>query len=137
MLRIISLILISAFLQSCFTVHSNPKFIYSKLTPLQYSTRLQQSNNYYIIDVRTPAEYSKGHIKNAININFLELNFGKRTDSLDRSRDVFIYCHTCHRSPSCARILKRKGFVRVIDMRKGFSNWISNNLPVDTGAVMH
>ena len=111
-------------LQSCFTVRSNDKFTYRKLKPEQYAAYLRDSSERYLIDVRTPGEYSKAHIDGAHNYDFLAFHFGADVDTLNRNKVAFIYCHTCHRSPFAARIMKHKGFRCVYDLRGGFSQWM-------------
>lgn len=135
-MRFLILILAVSFLQSCFNVRSNQRFTYTKLSPDAYAAQLKESSNYYIIDVPTPKEYRKSHMKGAVNFSYLKFNFSKMVDTLDRKKEVFIYCQTCHRSPSCARILKRKGFVKVYDIKKGFIKWLKKDLPVTTELIM-
>ncbi len=132
MKNIIYIMLIFPLLQGCFTVKSNSHFTYQKLQAEDYARMLSDSANYYLIDVRTPAEYKKGHVNGAMNVNFFEFHFGQDVDSLQRDKTAFLYCHTCHRSPFAARIMKRKGFVRVYDLNGGFSKWMKSGLPVDT-----
>lgn len=134
-MRYFLLLFLGLALQSCFNVKNTNQFTYNKLTPEVFAEKLKNAENYYLIDVRTPAEYRRGHVKNAINYSFLEFNFGKHVDSLDRAKEVFVYCQTCHRSPFCGRILKRKGFVKVTDMKHGFVNWLKVDLPVDTNTM--
>lgn len=110
-------------LSACFSVRSNAHFTYEKLPPAEYAERLRDSSDYYLIDVRTPGEYRKAHIANATNFSYLAFHFGRDVDSLARDKTVFLYCHTCHRSPFAARIMKRKGFRRVYDMKGGYQKW--------------
>lgn len=117
-------------LAGCFTVKSNSHFTYNKVSPAQYAQLLHDSANHYLIDVRTPGEYNKAHISGAVNYNFFAFHYGRDVDTLQRGKTAFIYCHTCHRSPFAARIMKRKGFALVYDMAGGFANWANNNLPV-------
>lgn len=116
-------------LTACFTVKSNDHFSYQKISPTEYSTLLNDSSNYYLIDVRTKGEFKKSHINNAINHSFLNFHFGKDVKNLDRSKLVFLYCQTCHRSPFAARTLKRKGFRKVYDLKGGYVKWpaVKNN----------
>lgn len=120
-------------LNSCFTVKSNKNFTYEKLPAAQYAEILQGQNNpHYLIDVRTPPEYRKAHVNGAVNYNFLAFHFGRDVDTLSRNYPAFIYCHTCHRSPFAAKIMKRKGFKQVYDLEGGFSQWLKASLPIDT-----
>ena len=130
----IILLFLIVLLESCFTVKSDEHFTYSKFPIDKYYAALLDSSNYYLIDVRTPAEYRKSHAQGAVNYNFLAFHFGRDVDTLDRHKTAYIYCHTCHRSPFAAKVMKRKGFARVYDLKKGFSQWLNAQLPVDTGA---
>ena len=120
-------------LEGCFTVKSNEHFTYTKLTTEKYYAILKDSSNHYLIDVRTPGEFRKSHAPGAVNYNFLAFHFGRDIDSLNRDKTAFIYCHTCHRSPFAGKIMKRKGFTRVYDLKDGFSQWLKAGLPLDTG----
>ncbi len=91
------------------------------LDKAEYLNRIEALHNELIIDVRTPMEYSRGHLDSAINISFISFSFGKRAKQLDSTRPVFIYCETAHRSPYAMRKLKKLGFKRVYDLKKGYS----------------
>ncbi len=122
-LRSLLVIFMALSLQSCFTVKSTTVFTYKKLSPEQYAKYLKDSTDHYLIDVRTPGEYKRAHIAEARNFDFLVFHFGQDVDTLNRNKTAFIYCHTCHRSPFAARIMKHKGFRCVYDLQGGFSKW--------------
>ena len=122
-------------LEGCFTVKSNEHFNYVKLPIEKYYAALKDRSNRYLIDVRTPGEFRKSHAPGAVNYDFLAFHYGRDVDSLDRSKTAYIYCHTCHRSPFAAKIMKRKGFTSVYDLKGGFSQWLKAQLPVDTGSL--
>lgn len=85
--------------------------------------RLIQDDSVQLVDVRTVAEYSKGHLANSININVLDDSFPATVDELlDKDRPVAVYCRSGKRSRNAARILDKKGF-KVYNMDKGFENW--------------
>ena len=108
---------------SCFTVRNTDRFSYEKLNPETYRQMLRDSNGYYLIDVRTAGEYRKSHITGAVNCSYFNFHFGKDVDSISRDALIFVYCQTCHRSPLASKILKRKGFRKVYDMKGGYQNW--------------
>lgn len=85
--------------------------------------RLIQDDDIQVVDVRTVAEYSKGHLAGSININVLDDNFPEVADDLlEKDRPVAVYCRSGKRSRNAARILDKKGF-KVYNMDKGFENW--------------
>ena len=44
-----------------------------------------------LVDVLSAAEYREAHLPRAVNVPLKELD--ARTDQLDRSRPVIVYCH--------------------------------------------
>lgn len=85
--------------------------------------RLIQDDNIQVVDVRTVAEYSKGHLPASLNINVLDDSFSATADELlDKDRPVAVYCRSGKRSRNAARILDKKGF-KVYNLDKGFENW--------------
>jgi len=95
----------------------------SLLPPDAYLQMLEQSEAYYLIDVRTRREYKKAHIYGAENIPFPSSKFREAIDGLDPSKPVFIYCETAHRSPFAAKELRKAGFTRIYDLKRGFNFW--------------
>lgn len=60
------------------------------------------------LDVRSEAEYAKGHIAGTINIPVDELR--DRIQELDRSKTLYVNCHSGLRSYIACRILSQNGF---------------------------
>ena len=56
---------------------------------------LMLNNDFIIIDVRTKEEYDAGHIKDAINIPYDEIN---ENTILDKNSLIFVYCRSGNRS---------------------------------------
>ena len=76
-----------------------------------------------LLDVRTVAEYSEGHIGGSLNINVMDDKFSMNADELlDKARPVAVYCKSGRRSRNAARLLTEKGF-EVYNLDKGFDNW--------------
>ena len=120
---IILLFLFFTGISGCFSVQSNKSFTYQKLSPAEYAAVLKDSSNYYIVDVRTAAEYKRAHIAGAVNFSYLNFHIGRDVDSLNRNKLVLVYCQTCHRSPLAARKMKHMGFRKVYDLKGGFQKW--------------
>lgn len=99
----------------------------------KFETKLSQSPNAQVIDVRTPDEFSGGHLVNAQNINVDGGSFKQDIAKLDKNKPVFVYCLAGGRSANAAAILKAEGFKEVYDMKGGFRAWSGAGKPVDTG----
>ena len=68
-----------------------------------------------LVDVRSPAEFSAGHVDGAINVPVQEL--AQRAGELgDTAKPVVVYCASGMRSASAVRILARAGFSQVHDL---------------------
>ena len=76
-----------------------------------------------LLDVRTVAEYSEGHVPYSININVLDEQFAVVADStLRKDAPVALYCRSGKRSKKAAAILSKKGYT-VYELDKGFTGW--------------
>jgi len=84
-----------------------------------------------VLDVRTAAEFNGGHIQHALQANWLDKKeFADRTQHLDKSAPVYVYCQAGGRSASAQNYLKDQGY-NVINLEGGMSNWKMNNYPVE------
>lgn len=84
---------------------------------------LIQDNNIQLVDVRTVAEYSDGHISGSININALDDNFAADAEQiLQKNHPVAVYCKSGRRSRNAAKILVEKGY-KVYNLDKGITDW--------------
>jgi rhodanese-related sulfurtransferase len=94
------------------------------------AAELLQNLNPLLLDVRTPAEFNKGHLKNAILIPVQELQ--KRVGELSEYKhsDILIYCATGNRSTVASKILVDNGFKRIVNMRYGIYQWAKGGYPI-------
>lgn len=77
-----------------------------------------------LVDVRTSVEYQRGHIKNALNIDFFKrTNFTKAFEKMDKSKPVYLYCRSGARSQKAARRLVDMGFSLIFDLKGGYMRW--------------
>lgn len=89
------------------------------ITPKEFST---YSEDFILLDVRTPFEFSNGHIKNAINIPVDELR--NNMDKLDKTKEIIIYCAVGLRGHIASRILSQNGF-NVKNITGGYKSLIN------------
>ncbi len=100
-----------------------------RLDARSFKARLAEKD-IQLVDVRTPAEFAKGHIPGAVNNDWLEDGFLERAKSLDKSKPVLLYCAAGGRSEEAMAALKTAGFTDVVDLEVGFNGWKQSNLPV-------
>ncbi len=73
-----------------------------------------------ILDVRNLGEYSRGHVKGAVNIPVDELR--GRLAELPRDKDIFVHCAVGFRGHLAVRILKENGFLPVWNITGGYTS---------------
>lgn len=83
-----------------------------------------------LIDIRTPEEYLRGHLKRAINLNFNDDNFEDKVKAkIDKTLPVFVYCFSGRRSTDAATFLRDLGYKDVYEMAGGFAKWTFSSKP--------
>jgi rhodanese-related sulfurtransferase len=102
------------------------------VTPLQ-ATPLINHEDAVVLDVRSIAEYNKGHIVNAINIPLNGLS--KQLQQLEKYKDrpIIVACRSGSRSGMAVKMLLKKGFQNVHNLKGGMMAWESAGLPVKRG----
>jgi rhodanese-related sulfurtransferase len=101
----------------------------TKVSLLQATQMINQGKT-IILDVRDPAEFAAGHVREAKNIPLKELP--KRVGELDRfkSKSVIIVCATGVQSSKAAAQLKNAGFNGVYSLNGGLAAWQAQGLPI-------
>jgi thioredoxin len=83
-----------------------------------------------ILDVRNKEEFDKGHIENALLADWNDkTEFNRRTQHLDKSKPVLIYCLSGYRSQAAAIELRNNGYT-VTELQGGINAWRSQKLPL-------
>lgn len=111
---------------------SNAQTTNTKLSATEFSDKVKAMPSAAILDVRTPEEFSKGHLQNAKNWDWNGSEFQKQVSSLDRSKPVFVYCLSGGRSSSAASKMRSDGFQEVYELNGGLMKWRAASLPETT-----
>ena len=103
---------------------------YKNFTSSQFQ-ELIKDTNIQLVDVRTVAEFSEGHIPGSLNINVKDEQFSSCVDDLlDKGKEVAVYCRSGRRSRTAAELLVKEGF-KVYNLDKGILNWIEEGREVE------
>ena len=84
---------------------------------------LQTQPRLIVLDVRTPAEFARGHIEGAVNIDFKNSNFKREIAALDMSQDYMIHCRSGGRSRRALTVFKAAGFSKLTHLDGGIIAW--------------
>lgn len=89
-----------------------------------------------LLDVRTAGEYQSGHIKSAMQADWLnKQQFADRVQYLDKSKPVLVYCASGVRSAAAAKWLKENGFANVSNLKGGLTAWKMEGRPIEAPAA--
>lgn len=83
--------------------------------------RLATTKPPLVLDVRTPTEWSAGHIDGALHIPLIELE--SRMAEVPRDRQLAVICRTSNRSASAVGLLRRAGVTNLLHVLGGMSKW--------------
>lgn len=95
-----------------------------------FEQQLAKTADAVVLDVRTPDEFSGGHLEKAINVDYNADDFEARVGKMDKSAPYFVYCLSGGRSGSAASWMRSNGFVQVYDMKGGVLAWQKIGLPL-------
>lgn len=98
------------------------------VAPKEFAQKLSEDSTATLLDVRCPDEYSEGHLKGAVLMDWLDrTKFEESVKTLPKGRTVYVYCRSGRRSNEAAKYLTAHGF-KVIDMRGGYLAWTAGGL---------
>lgn len=84
--------------------------------------KINNNEDFMLIDVRTQREYDFGHIENAILITLDSIR--DNLDKIDKNKLVVLYCRTGYRAYIAYRILKNNGFNNIVCLNGSYLSWI-------------
>jgi rhodanese-related sulfurtransferase len=101
----------------------------NKLSLLQ-ATQLMNQGKAVVVDVRDPAEFAAGHLRDAKNIPIKEL--ASRVGELEKfkSKAVIAVCQSGVSSAKAAAQLKKAGFEGAASLDGGIAAWQAQGLPI-------
>ncbi len=85
------------------------------LSACQSAEPIELGADAVIIDVRTPEEYSAGHLDGAINIDVQSPEFAEQIMALDKDGEYFVYCRSGNRSGQAIAQMAQMGFSEMVN----------------------
>jgi rhodanese-related sulfurtransferase len=89
---------------------------------------LMDDEELLIIDVREEKERKAGFLSNDLNIPMGQVK--AKMDTLDKSKNILVYCKSGTRSDRIADILSKNDFQKVSSLKGGFNAWLKADLPI-------
>ena len=89
---------------------------------------LMDDDELLIIDIREEKERKAGFLSNDLNIPMGQVK--AKMDTLDKSKNILVYCKSGTRSDRIADILSKNDFQKVSSKKGGFNAWLKADLPI-------
>jgi rhodanese-related sulfurtransferase len=102
-----------------------------EITDIDVETLAARKDEAFLLDVREPNEYRRGHVSGAINIPQAEL--ATRLDEAPRERPILVICQTGSRSRHATQFLLQTGYTDVANVLSGTSGWRRAGKPLVRG----
>jgi len=110
-------------LAGCGNATENSKLLgFQSVAPEEALQRLESDEGIILLDVRTPEEYTAGHIPGSQLIPLQTLEEEAPQQLNDKDAIIFVYCRSGRRSLEAAEILVELGYTQVYDLG-GIIDW--------------
>lgn len=73
-----------------------------------------------IVDLRTPAEYERGHISGALNVPIETLRSNRSALDIYKENPVLLYCRTINKADLAIWFLENRGFKSIYALKGGY-----------------
>ena len=104
-------------------VHADKESGFTRVDAPKGAKVIKETPELKILDVRTPREFKRGHLKQAVQLNFYEKSFKEQLGKLDRTKPYLIYCAMGGRSMKVFNLMKSEKFKTVYHLDGGIKAW--------------
>lgn len=84
---------------------------------------MEAENDYIILDVRTPEEFSEKHIPGAINVANETIGSEEIPELPDKDQLILVYCRSGNRSKQASEKLVALGYTNIVEFG-GINDWL-------------
>ena len=83
---------------------------------------LNNTDDYFVLDVRTANDYNEGHLDNATQIHGSRIMWN--LDKLPRDKKILSYCQKGLTNTIASSALRSAGFKDIVELEGGYSAWL-------------
>jgi len=113
-------------------IRDNVNAFYNRYPDDKYITTVEQIkdqiDNLYVIDVRPPDSFAKGHLPKANNFPLKQM--GNNLDKLPDNQTILVICTNGQSAAQTAGILNTAGY-NALSLSGGYLAWVDAGLPVE------
>lgn len=95
---------------------------YRQISQEEAQSLMESETGYIILDVRTPQEFSQGHIPNAVNVAVETIGSEPPAELPDKNQLIMVYCRSGNRSKTASDALAKMGYTNVVEFG-GINTW--------------
>ena len=110
------------------TAADSPGF---KNLDVEQFARMMEDKQNVILDVRTPTEFSNGHIAGALNLDVNGADFQEKMAALDKNKIYLVHCASGIRSVKACQKMTKLDFPNLYNLTGGFKAWAKAGKPVE------
>lgn len=129
LLPLLAALLIPVVLRAADDKPAAPTTVVKRIGVDEYD-KLRSSTNFVLLDVRSVAEFEKGRIPGAINMDVNSARFSEMIGTLDKNKTYLVNCAVGMRSAKACKKLETAGFKELYDLAPGFDGWKKAGKPV-------
>jgi rhodanese-related sulfurtransferase len=89
------------------------------------------TNNFIIVDVRTPEEFRQGHVPNAINVPLSKIIVNSAILTSSKGKPIVLYCRSGYRAGKAAEALHKAGHQNLRHLEGDMQGWLKAGLPIE------
>ena len=93
----------------------------------QIKNKLDNSEEFFLVDVREDSEWIEGNIPNSIHIGKGVIERDIATLIPNKDAEIILYCQGGFRSALAGESIQKMGYKYVYSMSGGYSDWVNNN----------
>jgi rhodanese-related sulfurtransferase len=101
-----------------------------KKVSLLQATQMINQGKTVVLDVRDPAEFAGGHVRDAINIPLRELPTRVGELNKQKAKNIIVVCEAGVRSARALGQLSKAGFAEAASLDGGIAAWQAQGLPL-------
>lgn len=109
----------------------NTKSDWNYITPEKFQDLREKGKDdkFFLLDIRRPSDFKKGHIPGAKNIFWLDILKPENLEKLPKDKTILIYCYVGHTSSQVMTLLKLLGY-DVVSLKFGMGQSPVEGIPV-------
>jgi phage shock protein E len=113
-MKMILLNILASLVLSCSSPQQDmPKV--KQLTPKEFRAQKMNSKS-VLLDVRTPDEFTDGHLEGAVNSDYRGGEFTEQMQNWDKNKVYYLYCASGNRSSKAAEAMREAGFKHIYNI---------------------